>query len=178
MKMTNMILCTDLNGGLGYKGQLLYHIPEDLKRFKELTTGNVVLMGRKTFESLGSKPLPKRINLVASSTLDKIINKEFYENEGISTSLIIDNNKCLDEFFVKNKLTKKDVFIIGGQSIYKYYINKVDKVYLTLVLDESKDHDAEFNFKLYEDDFILESSELKFNEENNVWYQFKNYIRK
>ena len=66
MKERRIIAAVDENNGLGYNGDLLFKIPEDLKRFKALTTGNIVIMGRKTYESLG-RPLPNRQNIVVTS---------------------------------------------------------------------------------------------------------------
>ena len=67
-----LILACDLNGGIGYKNKLPWYIPLDLKRFKNLTQNGVVVMGRKTWESLPKKPLPKRVNVVVSKTLQPL----------------------------------------------------------------------------------------------------------
>ena len=75
---TKLIAAVDKNLALGSSENLLFKIPEDLKLFKRLTTGHVVLMGRKTFESLGCKPLPDRVNIVISTT-------KKYENDGVIT---------------------------------------------------------------------------------------------
>ena len=72
---TKLIAAIDLHYGIGKNGTILYKIPEDLKLFKNLIAGNIVLMGRKTFESIGCKSLPDRINIIISSTKD-------YENDG------------------------------------------------------------------------------------------------
>ena len=65
--MIKAIVAVDENWGIGYNGDLLEHVPEDLKRFKELTTNNIVVMGRKTWDSLPKKPLPNRLNIVVTS---------------------------------------------------------------------------------------------------------------
>jgi dihydrofolate reductase len=65
--MISAIVAVDKNWGIGFNNDLLEHIPEDLKRFKELTTGNTVIMGRKTWDSLPKKPLPDRLNIIITS---------------------------------------------------------------------------------------------------------------
>ena len=66
--MISAIVAVDNNWGIGYNGNLLEHIPADLKDFKQLTTGQVVIMGRKTWDSLPKKPLPNRLNIIITST--------------------------------------------------------------------------------------------------------------
>ena len=72
--MISAIVAVDNNWGIGFNGDLLEHIPEDLEYFKQLTTGNIIIMGRKTWESLPKKPLPKRRNLVLTSNPDNYNN--------------------------------------------------------------------------------------------------------
>ena len=83
-----LIAATDLRFGIGKDGSLLFKIPEDLRLFKQLTTGNIVLMGRKTFESIGCIPLTDRINIVISSA-------KKYENEDV---INFDNYKTAIEY--------------------------------------------------------------------------------
>lgn len=73
--MISAIVAVDTSWGIGFNGELLEHIPEDLKHFKELTTGNTVIMGRKTWDSLPQKPLPERCNIIVSTLNPTIINK-------------------------------------------------------------------------------------------------------
>ena len=78
--MISAIVAVDANWGIGYNGQLLEHISDDLKRFKELTSNNTVVMGRKTWESLPNKPLPNRFNVVLTSTpsqMEQTVNTKF-----------------------------------------------------------------------------------------------------
>ena len=79
--MYSAIVAVDNNWGIGYNGELLEHIPEDMKHFRELTEDNIVIMGRKTWDSLPTKPLPNRDNLIISSTL----HLNFSEYEGYKT---------------------------------------------------------------------------------------------
>ena len=115
-----LIAAIDLHFGLGKNGNLLFKIPEDLRLFKQLTIGNVVLMGRKTFDSIGCKPLPGRINIVISSA------KKF-ENDEVT---IFDNMETAIEYSKRN-FPDKDLYIIGGGQIYKQGIKYADEVILT-----------------------------------------------
>jgi len=103
------------NRVIGKNGKLPWHIPEDLKRFKRLTTDHPVLMGRKTFESLG-KPLPNRRNVVLSSKSLK----------GIETYRSIPEA-------LKALASEKLVFVLGGGEIYSQLVDKVDYLYLTII---------------------------------------------
>lgn len=114
--MVKIIVATSKNRVIGNDNKLIWKLSSDLKRFKELTTGNPVVMGRKTFESIG-KPLPNRRNII-------ITRNENYEVDGCEIV------SSLEEAFL---LTNNDCFIIGGGEIYKQSIEVADKIYLTLV---------------------------------------------
>lgn len=114
------IVAVDNEWGIGKDGDLLFRIKEDMKFFKETTLGKVVVMGRKTFESLPNKqPLKNRINLVVTS--DKTL--ESYDNV-----IFGDMDKINEEI---KKYDTNDIFIIGGASIYKQFIHRCDTVYVT-----------------------------------------------
>ena len=115
-----LIVATDLRFGIGKDGNLLFKIPEDLRLFKQLTTGNIVLMGRKTFESIGCRPLPDRINIVISSA-------KKYENEDVIT---FDNFEAAVEY-CKCNLLDKDLYIIGGGKVYEELMKYADEIILT-----------------------------------------------
>ena len=106
--MIAAIVAVDANWGIGYNGDLLEHIPEDLKYFKTLTTGNIVIMGRKTWDSLPRKPLPNRLNMVITSQTNPngcdLINGEWMK-------LSMDNIKFQLEY---NNQEYDKYFIIGG----------------------------------------------------------------
>ena len=107
--MISAIVAVDENFGIGFNNQLLEHIPEDLKRFKQLTTNKTIIMGRKTWESLPNKPLPNRLNIVITS-------KERSLEE--MTAFI-----PFEEAYARatHTLPEDEWFIIGGGSIYKKY---------------------------------------------------------
>lgn len=113
-----------LDNGIGADNQLLWHLPKDLKYFKETTTDHPIIMGRKTYESIG-KPLPNRTNIVVSKR------KDWFE-EGI---LIVGSVKEALKF--AKKMNEK-IFIIGGGNIYEQTIDLADKLQVTLVKTQSK----------------------------------------
>lgn len=116
------IVSVDTNWGIGYRGKLLQRIPEDMKQFREKTTGKVVVMGRDTFESLpGKAPLKNRVNIVLSA------NESFYDDRVILC-------RSLDELFRKIEIyNTEDVFIIGGESIYKQLLPYCSEAYVTKI---------------------------------------------
>ena len=128
-----LIAATDLHYGIGKNGSLLFKIPEDLRLFKQFTTGNIVLMGRKTFDSIGCKSLPDRINIVISSTKN-------YENDGAIT---FDNLETVVECSEQH-FPDKDLYIIGGGQIYEQGIKYADEVILTKYNKLYEDADTYF----------------------------------
>ncbi len=113
-----------LDNGIGADNQLLWHLPKDLKYFKETTTDHPIIMGRKTYESIG-KPLPNRTNIVVSKR------KDWFE-EGI---LIVGSVKEALKFAKK---MNENIFVIGGGNIYEQTIDLADKLQVTLVKTQSK----------------------------------------
>lgn len=118
MKNLTIIANVSQNLGLGYQNQLLWRLKPDLRNFREVTTGHVVVMGGKTFESIG-KALPGRENVVLS--------REEVNAEGVK---VFHNTTDLDEYL---EGIDGEKFIIGGASIYKMYIERADKLILTEV---------------------------------------------
>ncbi|MDI9878091.1 dihydrofolate reductase [Flectobacillus longus] len=122
MKLS-IIVATAEKGVIGKDNQLIWHLPEDLKMFKRLTTGHVIIMGRKTFESIG-KPLPNRTSIIISRNTD-------YHVEGCITV------GSLGEAVAKAKeIGNEEAFIIGGAQIYALALDMADTVYLTQVHHE------------------------------------------
>ncbi len=132
--MISAIVAVDENWGIGYNGDLLAHIPNDLKYFKELTTGHVVIMGRKTWDSLPNKPLSNRKHIIITHDIN---------------NLAIDSEVsfgCTLEELLKSGLKefKEDVFIIGGGSIYEQLLPLCDRVYVTKILKKFENVDTYF----------------------------------
>ena len=129
----SMIVAIGKNRVIGKGNTLLWHLPEDLKRFKSLTLGHPCIMGRKTFDSLPPKfrPLPGRTNIV-------VTRDESWAHEGAVVA------HSLDEALQKaSVLDQTEIFIIGGAQIYEAALHHTDRLYLTLI-DDEKDGDAYF----------------------------------
>ena len=120
--MINLIVAKASNNVIGAKNDLIWHLPNDLKHFKNLTSGHPIIMGRKTFESLG-RPLPNRTNIVI--TRDKNWQGENVEKE-FSLEKAIESAKKINE----------DIYIIGGGNIYKQAMEFADVLYITEVHHE------------------------------------------
>lgn len=129
----SMIAAVAKNLAIGKDNKLLWHIPEDLKRFKELTKGHAVVMGNKTFESLG-RPLPQRTNIV-------IAKDENYKADGCVVVHSLD-----DAIEAAKKSESDEIFIIGGGSIYAQFLPRADKLYITKV---DKEFDGDVFFPAY-----------------------------
>jgi dihydrofolate reductase len=135
------IVCVDKNWGIGYQGKLLTCIPEDMRFFKEKTTNNVVIMGRKTYESLPSKPLPRRTNIVVTSKITSPCEVcEVDENGTIFVTM--DFVKTFLSTLSEN--SPVNYFIIGGGQIYNELLPYCQKAYVTKVNYGYKNVDAHF----------------------------------
>ena len=159
----SIIAAIGKNNVLGIKNSLPWNLPGDLKHFKEMTTGKPVVMGQKTFESIG-KALPNRKNIIL--TLDKNL---VLENCVIANSI---------EEAVENGKDSQELMICGGASIYRQFLPLADKMYLTLVDAEIEGADAffpEFNSEDWEE---TERVENKADEKNKYNYTFITLIRK
>ena len=127
--MINIIAAVARNRASGYENKLLYWLPNDLKRFKSLTTGHTIIMGRRTFESLPKGALPNRRNIVISRSVKELPNCDCYSS--------------LEEALA-HCAKDEDVYIIGGGSIYNQAIEFADKLYLTEIDDTPKNADTYF----------------------------------
>ena len=118
----SLIAAIDEQRGLGKNNELLFKIPEDQRRFREITRGHAIIMGRKTFESIG-RPLPDRTNIV-------ITRDEHFKSEGITVVHSI--NEAIHKAREK-EIEQDEVFIIGGGEIYAQAMSRADRLYLTIV---------------------------------------------
>lgn len=152
------------NGVIGKDNQLIWRLSSDLKRFKSLTSGHPIIMGRKTFESIGSKPLPNRKNIVISKSLTSSDTEHVTICDSIESAL----NLCKNE---------EVVFIIGGAEIYRQTLEIADILYLTQVktMPEGDSYFPDFD----KDKWNLELRENhKADDKNEFDYSFLNYVRK
>ena len=162
--MLSLIVAISDNYVIGKDNKIIWHIPEDLKRFKELTTGHTIIMGRKTFESLG-KVLPNRRHIILTRDMDYTV-----ENENVQ---IVHEIEKLDEYLDD----KEENFVIGGAIIYRQFMPKVEKMYVTKI-HEKFEGDAYFPIIKEEEWDVIERQEGIKNEENPYNYEFITYVRK
>lgn len=156
----SIIVAMSTNKVIGKDNDLPWKLPSDLKRFKSITSGKTVIMGRKCYESIG-RPLPNRTNVI-------ITRNEDYEAEGCEVRH--DLESAIAEF---NK-EGEEVFIIGGSEIYKAAFPIADKLYLTHVVAEIEGDT--FLEGLVESDWKLVAFEGHY-EENNLKFRFEDYIK-
>ena len=161
--MISAIVAVDNDWGIGFNGDLLEHIPADLKYFKQLTSGHTVVMGTNTWNSLPKKPLANRSNIIISSAQRAIM---------CQNTLRLHMEDIIEYF----KYTKDEVFIIGGGSIYKQLLPYCEKVYVTKINKSHENIDTYFpNLDELDEWTLGESSEVY--EYNDFTYQFCQYNR-
>lgn len=160
--MLSIIACiSQTNRAIGYQNRLLYHIKSDLTRFRELTTGHAIIMGRKTYESLPNGALPHRRNIVVSRSLKEMEGCEVYPN--LEAAL-----KAAEGEF-------GETFIIGGESIYRQSLPAARKLYLTVVDDAPQQADAFFP-EINPEEWELIEKEMR--NENGLSFSFLTYLKK
>jgi dihydrofolate reductase len=159
----NIIAAVGRNLEIGKNGDLIWRISADLKRFKKITMGGTLIMGRKTYESIG-KPLPGRVNIV-------ITRRQDYSGNGIwvfhSPSEALEKARCF----------QKDIFIIGGEQIYKHYISKADKLLITHI--DAIDPQADAFFPKIDPGMWMEKyrSRIFQDSETLTSYYFAEYLK-
>jgi len=158
-----LICAISKNNVIGNENKLPWSIPEDLKRFKELTSNNWIVMGRKTFDSIG-RPLPNRTNIVLSE------NKSLK----IDSAEVFNSPKKVIEYY-KNNSDQKDLFIIGGTYIYELFLEYCEYLFITHV-DKKYSGDAFFP-KIDWNEWELISEESRFDDDEKVNFYFRNFKR-
>lgn len=161
--MISIIAAVAQNMAIGYQNKLLYWLPNDLKRFKSLTTGHTIIMGRKTFESLPKGALPNRRNVVLTRSQITFPGAEVYPS--LQAALA----SCAPE---------EDVYIIGGASVYKEALPLADRLCLTEIQDTPEQADAffpQFSLKEWKENF---REEHDVDEKHAHPYRFVDYMRR
>lgn len=158
-----LIAAVAQNNAIGINNKLIYWLPNDLKRFKELTTGHTIIMGSNTFRSLPKGALPNRRNIVLSRKESEFAGAEHF------TSLEEALANCIDE---------EIVYIIGGEQLYKTALPIADILCLTEVKDTPAQADAffpAFNKKEWE---VIEQTDHTADEKHSHDYSFITYLRR
>ena len=155
MKTISIIVAIAENNAIGKDNKLLWHLPDDLKRFKRLTSGHPVIMGKKTFESLPIKPLPNRTNIVLSDIPDDKI------------------DGCVMAYSIDDALSKcpegEECFVMGGGMVYNQFLEIADRLYITFI---HKYFDADTFFPEVNFDNWNLVEEEKHEDEGNYGFSF------
>ena len=160
--MVSIIVAIAQNGTIGDKNSLLWHIKEDMRFFRTTTSGHAVVMGRKTFESLGSRPLPKRTNIVITRA-DRVF-------EGTLTAHSLEEAIRLAE-------GDEEIFIIGGAQIYREALRIADRMYITRVMHDYEGDTSFPDIDLSEWELVAEEKHDR-GEEYEYPFAFLTYGRK
>ena len=162
--MLSIIVAIANENVIGKDNQLIWHLPEDLKRFKEITTGHKMIMGRKTFESLG-RVLPNRKHIILCNDMQMNIDDENVE--------ILDDISKLDKYINSDE----ECFVIGGATIYKLLMPYANKMYITKI---NQDFEGDVWFPEIKEDMWEEISREKGlkNKENPFDYDYITYVKK
>lgn len=160
--LVSIIAAMDRNRLIGNNNQLPWHLPADLVHFKRVTMGKPIIMGRKTYESIG-RPLPGRTNIVLTRSSD-------FSAEGVLTANTL-------EQALSHVSAEDEVMIIGGSTIYELTLPEADRLYLTYV-EDSFEGDAWFPDFDLEQWSIVASEEHSADEKNSSAYRFVTYARK
>ena len=177
----SIIAAVAKNRAIGYKNQLIYWLPNDLKRFKALTTGHTIVMGRKTFESLPKGALPNRRNVVLSASLYKKEERGLYEKEERGERR--EEKEMLPgcevyptlEAALEHCKADEEVYIIGGARVYEQAIGMADRLCLTEIDDTPAEADA--FFPDYSDWRIAWKEAHGKDEKHAFNYAFVDYVR-
>ncbi len=162
--MLSIIVAIAKNNVIGKDNKLIWHLPEDLKRFKRLTTNHNIIMGRKTFESLG-RVLPNRKHIVLCNDMKLDINDENVE--------IMDNIDKLKEY----EEAEEENFVIGGATIYKLLLPKANKLYITKI---NQEFEGDVYFPEIDEGIwkVVETKKGIKDEKNPYDYEYVTYVRK
>lgn len=161
------------NRVIGVNNDLPWSIPEDMKFFRDMTKGHVMIMGRKTFDTFGGKPLPNRFHIVITRNPD-------FKFEDPTVEVVSDIKSALElAHMLTTKYQKKfgdEVFVIGGGEIYKQSLDLLDRIYLTVIEKEfqGQAHFPEFS----EDDFALTDKKDRVDPASQIPFSFRTYDRK
>lgn len=158
----SVIVAADRRGAIGLRGGMLWHLPDDLRRFKAVTTGKAVVMGRKTWESLPRRPLPGRLNVVITRNPEyqadgALVAGSLSEAVGIASGV-------------------EEIFIIGGGEVYRQAMPMATRLYLTRILAEASCADTFFP-DINPQEWTLTEEETMPARDGQPAFRFCNYVR-
>lgn len=163
--MISLVVAVDAEWGIGYNGDLLEHIPNDLKYFKTLTSGGTVIMGRKTWDSLPKKPLPNRYNIIITTHKEEDYDDVSY--------MSMDEVKT----FLENVASTERVFVIGGGTIYKALLPYCSEAWVTKIFKKHENVDTYFPNLDADENWERDDEDLLTFNYEDFNYQFQHYSR-
>lgn len=164
-----MILAVDRDWHIGYKGDMLFYIHEDLARFKEITMGHIMVMGKNTFLSLpGSKPLPGRIHVVFSRD----------ENFKVPGVVVVRSEEEMDAWVEENRKPDQKVFLIGGGSLCNQLLHRINKAHITYVDKAFPNYDTALPNLDQNPEFTITWESEEKTDPSGLEYVYRTYERK
>lgn len=171
MKDIGIILASTTSGGIGFKNSLPWHIPEELKKFKEITSKvnninkkNCVIMGKNTWYSIPKAPLKNRINIVISNNEYEKLKREINNDDDV---IVVNKFQDAISFVNRNDIIES-AFIIGGSQLYNEclskHIGKIKYVYMSLIFDKNYICDSFVNTQLIYDNFEINKDDVNIND--------------
>ena len=157
-----LVMAVDAKWAIGYKGDMLTRIPEDLKRFKEMTMGGVLVMGRKTYDSTGA--LPGRETIIMSRSLK--------EQEGAHVASSLDELRRI----IKEKFADKKIFLVGGASLIDQLIDEVDEAEITFIKKDFEPYDTVMRNLDEDEAFILDETSVE-HSYKGMNFEYRHYKR-
>ncbi|MDO5026546.1 MAG: dihydrofolate reductase [Tissierellia bacterium] len=168
-----LMLAVDNNFSIGLKGDMLFHLKKDLARFQNITSGNILVMGRKTLESLpGSRPLPNRTHLVLTK------NDNYKNHDAIVLSKIDELDQKLKEI---NPNQQKQVFLVGGGNLVAQLLDKCHKAYITKVDKTYENFDTKIpNLDRLDNWELVEESDqvIEYHQDEKFTFKYLTYVNK
>lgn len=166
----NIIVAAGADGAIGLNGNLIWRIPADLRRFKTLTMGHPVIMGRLTWESLPKRPLPGRRNIVVTRDAS-------YQAEGAEIAHTPEEALALASTD-GSSAAEGAPFVIGGESIYKAFLPMAERIYLTEIDASCREADARFPFPLDLATWELEEASTRDTTPEGIAYRYATYRKR
>lgn len=158
-----LVMAVDAKWAIGYKGDMLTRIPDDLKHFKEMTMGGVLVMGRKTFDATGA--LPGRETIIVSRSLKEI--------EGAHIAHSLDDLREM----IKEKFSDKKIFLVGGASLIDQLIDEVDEAEITFIKKDFEPYDTVMRNLDKDEAFVLSDKSQEYDYQD-MKFEYRRYKRK
>lgn len=175
----SLIVATDRNNAIGKENTLPWRLPADLANFKALTTGKVVIMGRKTWDSLGRRPLPNRKCVIVTTNPREALLADIPEDNGVIAVPSLHEARNAAEILIKNAGYPEEVMVIGGAILYSQFLSIADRIYLSridLAVDDADAHFPEIDRDVWRQDLSLRHLKDGLKNTHDWHYQIWNRI--